>query len=172
MLLRKEIILFYSILEKKDFDKIGNSEEPWFCWSWRKDNIPFQNLSPLQIQKLFVIPKKCQNQNAFKKICWCKICNKNNNYPENGLTCCYCKYATHKKCAIYKAANKFICCELSILVFPFTNIQSYDILDLIFNSFQFICSENQILMEKLLMKQWKFFKIFKEQLWMNTDKNF
>ena len=46
-----------SLLAKKDFDKIDNSEKPWFCWSCRKDNIPFQALSPLQMQKLFVFPK-------------------------------------------------------------------------------------------------------------------
>ena len=31
-----------SLLAKKDFDKIGHSEEPWFCWNCRKENKPFQ----------------------------------------------------------------------------------------------------------------------------------
>ena len=46
-----------------------------------------------------------------KKSAGVKFATKKNNYPENGLTCCYCQYVTHKKCAIYKAANKFICSE-------------------------------------------------------------
>ena len=94
-----------------------------------------------------------------KKICWHKICNKKNNYPENGLTCCYCKYVTHKKCAIYKAANKFICSECQSDMFPFTNIQDHDMLDLKFNSdFQCICLENQVQisnMEEHMQKQAK-----------------
>ena len=116
-----------------DFDKIDNSEEPQFCWSCRKNNISFQTLSPLQIQKLFVIPKNCQNQND-KEICWSKICENKNNYPENSLTCCYCKYVSHEKCAIYKAANKFIRNEYQFDMFSFRNIQDHDILDLTFNS--------------------------------------
>ena len=64
-----------SLLGKKDFDKIGNSEEPWFCLSYKKDNLPFQTLSPMQIRKLCVIPRKHQNQND-EKIFRCKIFNK------------------------------------------------------------------------------------------------
>ena len=89
-------------------------------------------------------PKNYQNQND-EKICWCKISNKKNNPPKNGLTCCYCKYVTHKKCAIYKAANKFTCSECQSDMFPLTNIQDHDMLDLTFNSnFQCICLENQV----------------------------
>ena len=33
---------------EKDFDEIGNSEEPWFCWSCRKGNIPFQTFANIK----------------------------------------------------------------------------------------------------------------------------
>ena len=101
---------------RKKIDKFGISEEPWFCWSCRKDNIPFQTLCLLQIQKLFAISKKRQNQND-EKICCCKICNKKINHSENSLTSDFCKYVTNKKCAIQKAANKLFAMNFSLTCF-------------------------------------------------------
>lgn len=96
----------------------------------------------MQKQKLFANPTNHQNQND-EEISWGKIWNKKNNYTEMDLTCCYCKYVAHK-CAIYKAANKFICNECQSDILHVTNIQDHDMLDLTFNSnFQCICLEIQ-----------------------------
>ena len=100
------------------------------------------SLRPFTNIKAICYPQKA-SKSKWWKICWCKICNNKNNHPESGLTCCYYKYVTHEKCAICKAANKFICCECQSDMFLFTNIQDHDMLDLTFKSnSQNICLEN------------------------------
>ena len=95
-----------SLLGDKDFKNLSLNNTPWFCLDCTKNNLPFVELDPKKIPKLFDIPNKKNLQTLVKGTAWCKNCSKKNHYPNSGFTCTQCNYVIHVKCTKKKIKNQ------------------------------------------------------------------
>ena len=70
------------LLGKCEFEKIGQSEVPWFCLGCQKVNLPFLTLDTQKSNKLFEIPKTAKNKDN-QGVQWHRICDKKNYHASN-----------------------------------------------------------------------------------------
>ena len=128
-----------SLLATNVFERLSESNEPWFCWDCLKNNISCISLDSTKIQTLFGTLPKQTTISESSGIPFCRTCNRNNSQPKSGLECVQCKFAFHKKCQKNPNFNTFVCNFCNKEMFPFAEIDLRDLIDLSFNS-NYICS--------------------------------
>ena len=127
-----------SILEKCEFEKIGQSEDPWFCLGCRKGNLPFLTLDTQKFSKLFDISKTARNKDN-QGVQWCRVCGKKKYHARNVIKCIRCKHIIHKNCPKIQIPHNFVCATCLTETFPITQTENYELEKLSFNS-NFTCS--------------------------------
>ena len=79
-----------SVLETNVFETLSNSNEPWFCWDYLKNNISCISLDSTKIQRLFGTLPKQTTISESSGIPFCRTCNRKNSQPKSGLECVQC----------------------------------------------------------------------------------
>ena len=79
-----------SLLKTNVFETLSNSNEPWFCWDYLKNNISCISLDSTKIQRLFGTLPKQTTISESSGIPFCRTCNRKNSQPKSGLECVQC----------------------------------------------------------------------------------
>ena len=99
-------------INKNEYDKLCQSDDPWFCRNCNKDMFPFFNLDNNKLKTLFqhkISKKLTQNQNPVRKnnikTSICSVCDKQNKIISKSVPCYNCFSPIHKKCSQLKATE-------------------------------------------------------------------
>ena len=120
-------------------ETLSNSNEPWFCWDYLKNNISCISLDSTKIQRLFGTLPKQTTISESRGIPFFRTSNRKNSQPKSGLECVQCKLVFHLKCQKNPNVNTFVFNFWNKETLPLAEIDRRDLIDLSFNS-NYICS--------------------------------